>query len=674
MNQNEPARLEGPRTLVRAAALALMLAAAGTAARAAASAAQPPAAGPTPQAVPVPPTAAGRASENVVTQAEDAFGTSIGRETIGLYSAGNVRGFSAISAGNTRIDTLYFDQVQGPNPRIRRSTNIRVGLSALGFPFPAPTGIVDYALKSPGREPAASAYLYQDSWGGAALELDAVLPLGGRLSLGAGAGLYKTEFGDGTDTEQHVEAATLRWTPSPGVDVQPFWQRSQVYDDVGPIFVPAGPYLPPKMERRRFMGPKWAEHEGVSLLYGAKGVVAAGPRTLVRIGLFRSALDDRIGAANLYNAVTRDGQAQHVVLIDPPGTFASNSGELRATHRRQEGGRVHLLHASLRGRDRRRTYGGSDRFDLGTVRIGAEAPAPQPAFEFGEQSRDRVRQWTAGLAYEGRWERVGELSLGLQKTDYRKRVRLPGAAEATTGSRPWLFNATVALHASAGLAFYAGYVRGLEESGVAPANAANRNEPLPAIRTSQRDAGLRWAIRPDLRFVAGLFEVRKPYFQLDETSRFELLGDVRSRGLELSLAGKLTRELVVVAGAVLLDPRVTGEGVRLGRVGKRPVGLAERTLRLNLDWRPAFARRLSLDLGIAYNSNRPSTRDNRVFVPQRALLDLGARYRLRQGARPLTLRLSATNLLDAYALDVLSSGTYYTIPGRLVALSLASDF
>ena len=61
-------------------------------------------------------------------------------------------------------------------------------------------------------------------------------------------------------------------------------------------------------------------------------------------------------------------------------------------------------------------------------------------------------------------------------------------------------------------------------------------------------------------------------------------------------------------------------------------------------------------------------------MPQRALVDLGARYRLRQGARPLTLRLSATNLFDTYALDILSSGTYYTIPGRLVALSLASDF
>jgi iron complex outermembrane receptor protein len=35
-----------------------------------------------------------RAAENAVRSAGDAFGTSIGRETIGLYNAGNVRGFS----------------------------------------------------------------------------------------------------------------------------------------------------------------------------------------------------------------------------------------------------------------------------------------------------------------------------------------------------------------------------------------------------------------------------------------------------------------------------------------------------------------------------------------------------------------------------------------------------
>ena len=49
------------------------------------------------------PPAAGRSDDNAVRQAEDAFGTSVGRESIGLYNAGSVRGFSPIAAGNARM-------------------------------------------------------------------------------------------------------------------------------------------------------------------------------------------------------------------------------------------------------------------------------------------------------------------------------------------------------------------------------------------------------------------------------------------------------------------------------------------------------------------------------------------------------------------------------------------
>jgi len=49
------------------------------------------------------------------------------------------------AAGNARINGLFYDPVWAPTARIRLSTAIRVGLSAQGFPFPAPAGVVDYA-------------------------------------------------------------------------------------------------------------------------------------------------------------------------------------------------------------------------------------------------------------------------------------------------------------------------------------------------------------------------------------------------------------------------------------------------------------------------------------------------------------------------------------------------
>src|SRR5437868_5099632 len=84
------------------------------------------------------------ASDDPVASASDAFGLTLGLEKIGLYSPGFVRGFSPQTAGNVRIEGLYFDQ-QGPlSKRVVDGSSIRVGVSEVGYTFPAPTGIVDY--------------------------------------------------------------------------------------------------------------------------------------------------------------------------------------------------------------------------------------------------------------------------------------------------------------------------------------------------------------------------------------------------------------------------------------------------------------------------------------------------------------------------------------------------
>ncbi len=65
------------------------------------------------------PAAAQRTAENAVTSADDAFGTSVGNETIGLYGIGEVRGFSPGAAGNIRIDGLYLGGIVISNPGSR---------------------------------------------------------------------------------------------------------------------------------------------------------------------------------------------------------------------------------------------------------------------------------------------------------------------------------------------------------------------------------------------------------------------------------------------------------------------------------------------------------------------------------------------------------------------------
>src|SRR3954453_11112078 len=138
-----------------------------------------------------------RSSDNAVTQAEDAFGFSVGRETLGIYNAGNARGFSPPSAGNLPIDGLYYDQAGFAASLVSplvNSTSIKVGLSAQGYPFAAPSGIVDIGLRKPGDKAAASIVINGDSFGSAGVEVDGSLPISSTLGLAYGVVLSRVAF------------------------------------------------------------------------------------------------------------------------------------------------------------------------------------------------------------------------------------------------------------------------------------------------------------------------------------------------------------------------------------------------------------------------------------------------------------------------------------------------
>lgn len=615
-----------------------------------------------------------RVGENATRSARDAFGVTIAGETVGLYDFNQVRGFSPVTAGNVRIDGLYFDQVWRLSARLRSASTVYVGLAAIGTPFPAPTGVVDYTFRKPGLERSLSVYGAVNSYGGLDLEADAALPLRrGKLSLGLGLGLYRSVAFDRAESFNHVEAVSLRWTPSSKVEMIPFWSRSRISGlEVGPIYASRDGALPPKMRSVRFPGPDWAQFNQVAINYGAIFNWSPSSHSQVKLALFRSEFDD----LNRYTNIIRFGAGQEsrqTVIADPRSRSVSTSGEARFSRSIEEGARRHTLYLSLRGRKRMIEYGGSDVVDLGFV-DGPLAKTPRPDLQFTPGSADRVRQLTVGAAYDLGWRGVGQVNLGVQRTGYTKQVQTPDSVVRETNTRAWLYNLTAAAQLSSNLVAYAGYIKGLEESGVAPDIAANRQEPLEAIKTTQADAGIRWAIRPGLNALVGVFDLRKPYHNLDASNRFVVLGDVRHRGAEFSFSGQVHPSLKVVAGALLLQARVSGDAVALGRSGRRPVNQPARLLRANADWQPPGLTGWSVDVGVTHSSKRAATLDNRVSLPGRTTVDAGFRYRLKIGSRPAVVRGLITNLLDVDGFDLRGSAAFRPIAGRSAALSVAIDY
>jgi iron complex outermembrane recepter protein len=633
------------------------------------------------------PALAQRANENAVEVADDAFGTSVGNQQIGLYGASDVRGFSPITAGNIRIEGLSVTEHGGFTQRVVSGATIRVGLTAQGYPFPAPTGIADYTLRASGNDAVLSPVLYLGPNSAVTLEVDAQLPIvRDRLSVTAGLSYrYEEHFRGqdglpGEDGRQLQGGGVLRWRPSDNIEFKSFYGRMEFHDDrtIGQIFT-AGPYLPPKIERR-FFGLDWALNQVERQFYGGLGTVQLSENWQVRAGLFRWENEGN-NLTELYRNVQPDGSAQRQLVATRDQTQASTSGELRSSYSVTEGGRRHTLHLAARGRDTRRAFGGADQRNLGPTVIGQRVDVPEPDFNFGALSNDEVRQITGGIGYELRWPGTAELTLGVQKTDYEKNSFIPGRPTITTRDNPWLYNGTLAVHLTDRLVAYAGYTTGLEESGTAPPNAVNLNEAPPALRTSQRDAGIRYAISPNLNLVAGVFDVRKPYFNLDPDLVYRELGTVRHRGIELSLAGRPIEGLNMVVGGVFLDADVSGEAVDLGIIGPKPVGTTGRIVRANFDYRLPFFEPLSLGLGITHQAGRIASAleyaelgGRQLMTEPRTTFDIGTRYRFNVGAAPATLRAQVTNLFNVYGWDVSANSSFRFNDTRRFLLTLAADF
>ena len=628
------------------------------------------------------PAIAQRADENAVKAADDAFGTSVGNEKIGLYSASDVRGFSPVTAGNIRLEGLSVTEHGGFTSRVVSSSTMRVGLTAQGYPFPAPTGIADYALRNSGNQTVLSPVLYLGPNGTVALDLDAQLPIAqDRLSLAAGVSYRYEENFPGEDGTILMGGGVLRWRPSDRIEIKSFYGRHDVIDDRDvPAIFTGGPYLPREIERRHF-GSDWAKGDFGRQFYGSVGSAQLADNWQVRAGLFRWETNADLDLVEIYRDVQPDGLGQRQLVATKDQTAGSTSGELRSSYSLTEGERRHTIHLAARGRHTRRAFGGADVRDLGPAVIGIPTDAPEPDYAFGPLTRDEVRQITGGVGYELRWPDVAELSLGVQKAKYEKTTRLPEGPTLTTKDSPWLYNGTLAVHLAEGLVAYAGYTRGLEESGVAPPNAVNRNSAPPALRTSQRDAGIRYAVLPGLNVVAGVFDVRKPYFNVDPDLVYRQLGTVRHRGLELSLAGQPIKGLTVVAGAVFMEAEVSGEAVDLGIIGPKPGGTAGRVIRANFDYRLPFFDPISVDLGINSLGGRvASAREydelggRQLMTKARTTFDVGARYRFQTGKTPVVLRGQVTNLFNVYGWDVSPSSAFRPSDERRFLVSLAADF
>lgn len=625
-----------------------------------------------------------QATANAVLSAEDAFGSSEGDETVGIYDESSVRGFNLEAAGNYRINGRYFVKNSGVSSFFLERTTVRIGYNTLSLDYPGPSGVVDYKLRDPARGEPSQVTLGLDSYEQPFADVH-IKHRNRAETIAVSVGASSTfnwaneQGGDGRDA---LLAGTVRMGMDDGVRVQLFGGEYR-YERAGRFRVALAPdstSLPGEIERGRYLGQSWATEEGARRIFGGLADFSLGNDWSARaIAVFsQEAPDSKF--TQLFSVNGADRRAESSYIVSPEQRSSSYSSELRLGRTVLIGQVAHSASVSARWRASKNRFGGEQSIYTGATLLG-EAPSPI-AFQRSVSEallRDRIDQWGLGASYQINVGNRFRVNSGIQYADYAKQFSTGAQEETANQTARWLYNLGGSASLAKGIEVYGSYSRGLEEAGAAPTTASNANTVLEATLATQKELGLRVLLDPGVTLILAGFDTRKPQAGIDSrTGAYGFLGDVRHRGLETSISGSLSANVSAVLGAVYTDAEVSGSNVDAGLIGARPVNVPSWRAIANFNY--AATPQLSFDLGVEYQGDRAalSSRNgetgSQLLLADATVVDLGLRYRINAYQHPLVVRAQILNALNDFSWRSAPGETLEYAPQRSFRMLATMDF
>lgn len=612
-----------------------------------------------------PDAALAQSAENVVTEAEDAFGERIGIERIGLYSESQVRGFSLAEAGNYRIEGAYFVRAAGLGNPVAAGITTRVGFNALSAEFPAPSGIVDHRLRHPnGNRLDVEAGIIE--FGGGYANLIGSAQTGdGRFGIAGGAALQPhRHFASGARGSQYDFGVVPEWRINDTSSITGMLNYGTLKYWGEFLHNASDEVLPPKIHfPSRYTG-SWGAWDQRTLNGGVIGKTRIGEWNFQASGFYsRNNMDRSDYTLHTLNA---QGVGTMSGVYARPRTADSISGEIKIARSLGSGQRIYAI---LRQRRSESELRPGVVFDMGPITYDQRVPPSEaPIVPPVDPTIDLVRQTTAGVGYEARIGQRLQVRGGIQRTRYRKSIAMPGLPVNLNDDSTWVYDAAAVFSASERWTVFATATRGVEESGSAPANAVNRYAVLAPVVARQYELGFRGRIGEGLSLIGSVFEVSKPTAGLAPSGVYDLIAEETHRGVELSLTGTVLPRLTTVAGVVVLDPVMSGTLVNLGEQPKRAMGVSSVVGVASFNYEAPFLSGLSIDGQFTYNGSRLIHPTNGLETPSYPLFDLGGRYRFALAGKDAVLRVYGSNIFARNEWTGTRSGSFLrTAPRALRA-------
>lgn len=339
------------------------------------------------------------------------------------------------------------------------------------------------------------------------------------------------------------------------------------------------------------------------------------------------------------------------------------------------------LSYSAHRQDSRNAWGISNAFNT-SIYDTAEVTEPALAFFGGDLASPNLTQRTTFSGYA--------LSDTLSFADGRLQVTLGGRLQKIedeqfaygTGLRTETYRKSN-LSPVAGAIFritpeistYANYIEGLIRGPIAPSTSVNRGQVFSPMVSHQREVGVKYEA-DGLGANIALFSLTRP--NTETINNFTSpSGEQRSRGIEVSAYGQITRGLRVLGGATWLDAEQQGTVGGLND-GNDPISVPDAQYNIGTEWDVPGMSGLTLTARAIHTSSQYADNANTLKLDSWSRFDLGARYLTTVADKLVTFRARVDNVTNrAYWASAGGfPGFGYLVQGapRTVVLSATVDF
>lgn len=593
-----------------------------------------------------------------------------------------VRGFSANTFNNVRRDGVLANVYADVPLENKERIDVLKGVSGFLHGVGDPSGLVNYIIKRPTRDPLLSVTVEARSQTGYYAGIDAGGPVGdGRLGYRLNAAAEKVgDFRHPGDLERRFIGGAMdlklgRDTMAQ-LDFDYQHKEQSVSANLGPRsdgrLVPAS-----SLDPRRQLGQPWQRYRSTSWNIGARLDHALSP-TWTLTGQFGHGSTFRNAMFNNLNLIAPDGTVLDGNVSYEGEAYRVTSSQVFATGTVDLAGLKHQIVTGVGHSRMSYPEGPYVRLADAVGNIYAPIAGVNPGLPDdtdlpGAHSTQVSVFASDTVAFNDQWSAL----VGLRYIDYvndKPRdypdtgTRLRYETSATIPSLSLLFKPVPTV------TVYGTWTKGFEQGAYAPGWADNAYQRLDPITSRQVEVGVKSRLGEGLMVSAALFDIDKPLQAVSSADNvFRTRGRQRHRGLELTAGGQLTPRLSGIIGLAWLDAeqQKTGDPAVDGR---RPASVARFQANAFLDYRLPVLEGLSVNGGYYYIGNRPLTGTNEILVGSFGRFDLGAAYSLRALGKPTIVRFTVQNVADRRYWESVVYGTVGMGRPRTVLLSLTTQF